>query len=134
MLADVAAGPKDAKSLETYDDQRAVDSYVVKYWTRYLNETEKRCYNFGVRLAKTQNQAETPWGQQVLGEWERNVDKDVREALADGFAPLQERLWQQVLACFQSGQLAMNRCPRCSRVVRTPGARQCLWCGHDWHG
>jgi hypothetical protein len=27
----------------------------------------------------------------------------------------------------------INRCPRCHRVVRTPLARQCFWCGHDWH-
>ena len=27
----------------------------------------------------------------------------------------------------------VNRCPSCSRIVATPRARQCLWCGHDWH-
>jgi hypothetical protein len=134
MLADVGAGPKGTKSLEAYDDQRAVDSYVVMYWTRYLSESEKRGYDFGNRLAKAQHQAETPWGRQVLAEWEQNVDQDVREALAGGFASLQERLWQQVLACFQSRRLTINRCPKCNRVVRTPRARQCLWCGHDWHG
>jgi len=133
FLADVDAGPKGAKALEAYDDQRAVDSYVVRYWTQYLNESEKRCYNFGVRLAKAQHQAETPWGRQLLAEWERNVDEDVRDALTDGFASLQERLWQKVLACFQSARVVVNRCPRCSRVVRTPRAQQCLWCGHDWH-
>ena len=26
-----------------------------------------------------------------------------------------------------------NRCLRCHRLLRTPVARQCLWCGHDWH-
>ncbi len=29
--------------------------------------------------------------------------------------------------------LVLNRCPRCDRIVRTPKARQCLWCFHDWH-
>jgi len=28
----------------------------------------------------------------------------------------------------------VNRCPRCRWVVRTLQARQCLWCGFDWHG
>ena len=27
----------------------------------------------------------------------------------------------------------VNRCPACNRVVRTPEAKQCFWCGHDWH-
>jgi len=29
--------------------------------------------------------------------------------------------------------LVLNRCPQCDRIVRTPRARQCLWCFHDWH-
>jgi len=27
----------------------------------------------------------------------------------------------------------ISRCPVCERIVKTPLARQCLWCGHDWH-
>ena len=26
-----------------------------------------------------------------------------------------------------------NSCPRCGRLPRTPRAKQCFWCGHDWH-
>lgn len=33
----------------------------------------------------------------------------------------------------QADLLVLNRCPRCDRIVRTPKARQCLWCFHDWH-
>ena len=32
-----------------------------------------------------------------------------------------------------SGRVVVNRCPGCSRIVKTPLARQCLWCGRDWH-
>ena len=24
-------------------------------------------------------------------------------------------------------------CPRCGKALRTPTARQCMWCFHDWH-
>lgn len=30
-------------------------------------------------------------------------------------------------------QVVLNRCPRCRRLPRTPRARQCPWCMHDWH-
>jgi hypothetical protein len=30
------------------------------------------------------------------------------------------------------GEMEINRCPACNRIVRTPLARQCLWCGHTW--
>jgi hypothetical protein len=133
MLADAGRSAKGKKSAQEYDDQQAVDSYVVKYWTQYLSEAEKRWYNCAIRLAKAHYQADTPWGQQVLAEWERNADEELRVALAEGFAPLEERLWQEVLAGFQSGILIVNRCPGCHRVVRTPRARQCFWCRNDWH-
>jgi hypothetical protein len=28
----------------------------------------------------------------------------------------------------------INRCPRCSRIAKTPLAQQCTWRRHDWHG
>lgn len=27
----------------------------------------------------------------------------------------------------------LNNCPKCGRMTRTPNARQCRHCGHDWH-
>jgi len=30
--------------------------------------------------------------------------------------------------------LYVQRCPKCNKVVQTPLAEQCLWCGHEWRG
>ncbi|WP_216854505.1 hypothetical protein [Pedobacter panaciterrae] len=30
-------------------------------------------------------------------------------------------------------QVVLNYCPKCNRLARTPAARQCRHCGHDWH-
>lgn len=30
-------------------------------------------------------------------------------------------------------QVTLNRCPQCQAITRTPKARQCFVCGHDWH-
>ncbi|MCB9678207.1 MAG: hypothetical protein H6737_24110 [Alphaproteobacteria bacterium] len=30
-------------------------------------------------------------------------------------------------------ELITNRCQRCNGLCRTPRARQCRWCGHNWH-
>jgi uncharacterized OB-fold protein len=32
-----------------------------------------------------------------------------------------------------ANEIVINRCPACGRIVATPKARQCLWCGHDRH-
>jgi hypothetical protein len=28
----------------------------------------------------------------------------------------------------------INLCPKCQKLARTPKAKQCRHCGHDWHG
>ena len=30
-------------------------------------------------------------------------------------------------------KIALNCCPQCGRLARTPTARQCRFCRHDWH-
>jgi len=30
-------------------------------------------------------------------------------------------------------EVVMNYCPKCNRLARTPSAKQCRHCGHDWH-
>ncbi len=30
-------------------------------------------------------------------------------------------------------KIYMNNCPVCGKLARTPHARQCRHCGHDWH-
>jgi hypothetical protein len=52
--------------------------------------------------------------------------------IGDGVDVFHRRAAQRVLR--EHGKTVfLNRCPRCNRLVRTPRAKQCLWCGHDWH-
>jgi len=30
-------------------------------------------------------------------------------------------------------EIVINRCSKCGALARTPQARQCIACGHDWH-
>jgi hypothetical protein len=34
----------------------------------------------------------------------------------------------------RGGEAKINRRLRCRRIAFTPAARQCVDCGHDWHG
>lgn len=31
------------------------------------------------------------------------------------------------------GDEIVNKCPNCNKLARTPRAKQCRHCGHDWH-
>jgi hypothetical protein len=42
------------------------------------------------------------------------------EAFTEQFRPHEARVH---IAC----------CPKCDKILASPLARQCFWCGHDWH-
>jgi hypothetical protein len=62
------------------------------------------------------------------------ANEAVNQLLEGGDFAFQSRMVDRVIAEEQSGILrVVNRCPNCAKVVRTKNAKQCLWCGHDWH-
>jgi len=43
------------------------------------------------------------------------------------------RVCERLRQAEQTGEFAINHCPLCRKIVRTALAKQCLWCGADWH-
>jgi hypothetical protein len=114
-----------------YDDEAAVRTYLESYWLWYMTDFEKSCRTLGARRAKALLDPTSGWSQGVLAEWKRAED-EVRTALEGGLTEFERRIRERVLRAFQNGGSVVNRCPLCRRVVRTPLARQCLWCDPDW--
>jgi hypothetical protein len=52
--------------------------------------------------------------------------------LKDGVDKLRQRAAGKIMLKFKD-EVVITRCLKCSCIVRTPQAQQCLWCGHDWH-
>ena len=53
-----------------------------------------------------------------------------REILNRGMTELSMELRKRVL---HAAPQLIARCRKCKGVLRTPEARQCRWCGYDWH-
>ena len=59
-------------------------------------------------------------------------DPAVLDLLKDGYDVFEQRVCDRIMAeCPE--KVFLNHCPRCQRLSRTPYARQCRHCGHDWH-
>jgi hypothetical protein len=59
-------------------------------------------------------------------------DPAIDAALVAGPEAFRRQVRERLLA--EAGdQITIDRCPSCTRILRTPLAQQCLWCGHDWH-
>ena len=59
-------------------------------------------------------------------------DPNVLRLASDGFEEFKARTAQRILE-EHGDQVFLNRCPQCDALARTPTARQCRFCGHDWH-
>jgi len=46
---------------------------------------------------------------------------------------VEERKMVKILITDYKDQLFFNNCPKCEKLARTPYAKQCRHCGHDWH-
>jgi hypothetical protein len=49
-----------------------------------------------------------------------------------GLDPFVIRTAQRIIADHPE-KVFFNHCPACNALARTPRARQCRFCGHDWH-
>ena len=117
-------------SLRDYDDRAALEDYFYRHAKHFMTDFEKRC----IRLGIAREYAVRIDGPSVpRGIWERESDPDVEKALNVGLWEYQVEIRKRLLSMYDQGELKANRCPLCKRVARTPLAKQCRWCKHDWH-
>lgn len=60
-------------------------------------------------------------------------DPDVLGLTSEGLDAFVERVSQRILGDHRH-EVGFNNCPQCGALARTPKARQCRFCGFDWHG
>jgi hypothetical protein len=60
-------------------------------------------------------------------------DPDVLRLASGGLEAFFERTAKRILV-EDRDNIFLNNCPSCGALARTPQARQCRACGHDWHG
>jgi hypothetical protein len=108
-----------------YDDESELTNYVWRHYFHLMTYFE---YRVGVAL-RLRLKGGAP-AKHVLNK--RYSGPEIDAALAEGPEAFRRRVCRRLLAD-RGGEVLINRCPGCGRVVRTPQARQCFWCGHDWH-
>jgi hypothetical protein len=105
-----------------YEDAAELTRYVWDHYERLMTAFEQRV---GRAIIWRMKKATSP---RLSGQ----DDPEINAALVDGPEAFRRLACRRVLA-EHGADVFINRCPRCDRVVRTPQARQCFWCGHDWH-
>jgi hypothetical protein len=115
-----------------YDDETELTKYV---WANYQH-LFSRLERLGVKAVLSKDKAESATSQAMAEllrkKWGAEKNPEIVAALSEGTDVFQRRVRERVLReCAHI--VFINRCPACSRIVRTTKAMQCLWCHHSWH-
>ena len=113
-------------------------SYVLRYYGYLMTMQERIARKHLEATAKAMHGRTDVAAQTLL----RNSPHDLRKLLSDD--PEVLRLTAEGLERFvaqtarrimdeHKSEIVFNLCPRCSSLARTPRARQCRFCGLDWH-
>jgi hypothetical protein len=117
-----------------YDEAEELARYIRRQYPELMSSTEWRAYNAGMaelKASAAQERGSEELARVVRKRWGIQADPEVQAALADGYDVFLERVAGRLLTD-PAIRAMVNRCPKCARIVKTPLARQCLWCKHVW--
>lgn len=118
---------------------RYLADYVFRYFDRFMTDKERlaRRHLFGtskITHGRTDSTAQEEARRDRSSRRELlSDDPEVLELAHDGIESFVQRTVERIIAAHQQ-DICVNRCPRCGEASRTPQARQCRFCKHDWHG
>jgi hypothetical protein len=118
---------------DTYDDRVALRAYVLKYFPHLMSPLERRVTEYIAPIVSDAKDSKIRHLYVFLENRDGHVDD---EAVLRAFhTPYHERIANAVerILELRRDEIRENRCDKCHRLARTPIAKQCLWCGHDWH-
>jgi len=119
-----------------YDESQVLYQYLSFHKKAFMTPLEIRADRLGTMREKAMRSTNKGVREEILQTFEAEADDEVLDLIGDNLADLlafRERIAERIKDDAANGRLTLNRCPNCSRIVRTPKARQCRWCGYDWH-
>jgi hypothetical protein len=112
--------------------------YVFRYYAHLMTKQESLAYRHLLGTAKATHgrtdeaaQAETRDNPRHFRELLSN-DPEVLSFTREGFEPFLMRTAERIFNAHQN-EILLNCCPKCGALAKTPKARQCRFCRHDWH-
>jgi hypothetical protein len=108
--------------------QELID-YIYWYCEKYKTADEKLAGKSV--LYDTSNISETMRKMMIQRGWFSD-EVYIKEMLKDGYENFKTRVAKRIFFEHKN-ELELNLCPECLKIARTPLAKQCRFCRHDWH-
>ncbi|HYF68941.1 MAG TPA: hypothetical protein VD884_12445 [Ohtaekwangia sp.] len=111
-------------------DQELVD-YIINHYSYFFSLRESAAYKHSFAAEKAGNFKSQELKDKIIRYLGTN-EKDALQLLNNGFQEFKRRSAERILK-EHPDEVVINLCPQCGRLARTPLAKQCRQCGHNWH-
>jgi hypothetical protein len=106
--------------------------YIVTYFFSLLPEKEKLAWRYHSSILKLEdNDNPKAWEIYKRKGWITD-DKEVLDLLKVGYDNFELNTAEKIIKNYPE-KVFLNECPKCKKLARTPKAKQCRFCGFDWH-
>ena len=109
--------------------------YILNYHSNLMTKEESMAWRHWSTTYKMEHSNSTPQQKEsrrkafLKSGW-LTEDENIVGFLKDGIDEFEKRVANRIV---NSEKIEFNNCPKCEKLARTPNAKQCRFCGHDWH-
>jgi hypothetical protein len=106
--------------------------YIIVYFSKLMTQAEKLALRHQHSTVKLEGSVNENMAKVYYRNGWLSYDPEVLNLLAQGHDQFMINCAERILK--ESGdKVLLNLCPVCEKLARTPDAKQCRFCGHDWH-
>jgi hypothetical protein len=105
-------------------------NYIITYFSNLMTDAEKLALKHYMHTYKT---ADDPKMRRILIDkgWIR-TEPEITDLLKNGYEEFELNMARRIMTK-NPEKVFLNHCSVCNQLARTPYARQCRHCGHNWH-
>lgn len=115
-----------------YNELHAMSDYVWRHHHDLISSTDKSIEFVMQFRLKTNRSNDREFVRNEIERFTKNLTAEQIETSKGDLLEFREKIAARIIDT-RGDEIKFNRCPSCNRIVRTPKAQQCFWCGHDWH-
>lgn len=107
--------------------------YIINYFSELLTLEERFAIRHTHHSIKVEDSLDNPRLRNIYfnNGW-ITEDQEILQLLINGFDNFQIQTAKRILEQ-NPDKVFFNNCPNCGKLARTPLAKQCRFCGHNWH-
>lgn len=107
-------------------------NYIVSYYSNLLTMEEKLAVRYIHSLYKLSYESNPNLEKAYRQQGWLTDNETVLDLLRKGYDTFEIRTANRILKD-NSNKVFLNNCPKCGKLARTPMAKQCRHCSHNWH-